>query len=227
MAGEMVRYQLSKPLEPGCGGDCRVYDGRILAGIGWYLLAHKAEHGQYFGTEAAGRVMKFAAECCAELNTSRGWYDEGCFEEGGCHSWCGNMNLLNGLLPVRRMMKSLRARNHEEATELWPRVEGGIRGAMRFLTITCDSVTDRPSFVPSRTFQWAAGNMYEICGEYRRQVEEDDGVRRLMDHLVLGAGAKIVSCFHRNNASGAMLMHCPEYRGLREKPPLPWDAAGA
>jgi hypothetical protein len=66
--------------------------------------------------------------------------------------------------------------------------------------------------------------MYELCDEYLRQVEEDHGVRQLMERLVLGAGAEIVNCFHRNNTSGALMLQCEEYRNLPRKPPLPWDA---
>ncbi|MFP4026502.1 MAG: hypothetical protein ACLFWL_01775 [Candidatus Brocadiia bacterium] len=222
-AGEMFRYQLDLPLEPGCAGQCRVYDGRILAGMTWYCLAHKAEHGLFFSPDAQGKLLSTAAEFAGEVISNEGWYDSGCLVEGKCHIWCGNLNIINGLLPALTMARSLCEQSHDLAEQVLPQLETGLRSAFTFLTRTNGAVTGQTAFVPTRTSQWAAGNMYEICDHYLNLVEDDEGVRQLRDRLLLGAGAQIVSCFHRNNTSGALMLHCPEFQALKSKTPLPWD----
>lgn len=137
--------------------------------------------------------------------------------------WCGNMNLLNGLLPTRRIM--METSNQGGVPEgAIDEVEKGIHEAFRFLTSTSGYITKGPAFVPTRTSQWAAGNMYELCDEYLRQIGEDVGVRQSMNRLVLGSPSTIVNCFHRNNASAATILHCDEFRNLDPKPDLPWDS---
>ena len=62
--------------------------------------------------------------------------------------------------------------------------------------------------------------------QFTRLVNESHDIeekRRLMEDLVLGAGSRIVSCFHRNNVSGALLLASPEYQDLPDQPPLPWE----
>lgn len=219
-ARPMYDYQVREPLDPGCGASgCRVYDGRILAGIAWYCLAWHAEHGEW--PSEAHKAIHCAVGFGRELLSHDDWYDAGCLVENECHIWCGNMNLLNGLLPVRRMLEL-----GAGSPYVRPHIEFAVRRAFEFLTRTSGAVTGRPAFVPKLTSQWAAGNMFEICDEFLRQVGEDEGVRRLREHLVYHAGAGIVNCFHRNNTSGAVLMASPEYRALLPEPPLPWDLAG-
>jgi hypothetical protein len=197
-----------------------VYDGRILAGMAWYCLAVRAATGGYPEGGAARRVARFAELLGRQCLAHHGWYDAGCLKEGECHTWCGNMNLLNGLLPVRRMLLDV---GEGWAQNLFPHVDAAVEAAFQFLGRTSGAVTGRSPFVPSRTSKWAAGNMLEICDEYLRQVREDPGVRQLWKHVVHNAGSGIIECFHRNDTTGAIMMSCPEYRALGPAPPLPWD----
>ena len=223
-AGLIFKYQIDQPLEPYCGEcGCCVYDGRILAGLAWYSLAHRAENGDWPADEAETKVLRFAEVLTRQLLNNHGWYDGGCLVEAQCHIWAGNMNLLNGLLPVRRII----AIDAAQAENIEYHIEQGTKVAFDFLTRTNGSVTGYRSFVPTSTSLWAAGNMYELCDEYLRQVGEDRGVRLLMEDLVLGAGSQLIGCFHRNNTSGAVMMHCQEYRDLEQRPALPWDRPGA
>ena len=223
-ARPIFEYQIAQPLEPGCGEcGCMVYDGRILAGLAWYCLAVRAATGEYPGAGADPMVQRFAQLLARQCLANRGWYDAGCLTEGECHTWCGNMNLLNGLLPVRRMLKD---RLPAEGFRLfWPHIQAGIDDAFEFLGRTSGSVTGRMPFVPSRTSKWAAGNMFEICDEYLRQVRPDPSVEQIRKHLVHNSGSGIIECFHRNNTTGAVMMSCPEYQALAPRPPLPWDRA--
>lgn len=225
-AERAFKFQAAQKLEPGCGEcGCKVYDGRILAGLAWYCLAHRSEHG---GHPEVWKIIHCAVGFVRHLLSNQGWYDTGCLVENECHTWCGNMNLLNGLLPTRRLMLDIIAHGDDSARMFLAHIEHGIREAWRFLVQTNGSILNgRAPFVPTRTSQWAAGNMYEICDEYLRQMEVNAGVRQFMEHLVLGAGAESVDCFHRNNTSGALMMACPEYRAVENKPALPWDMPAA
>ena len=200
-----------------------MYDGRILAGLAWFCLAHKALLGGYPANGALAKVQRCGELFARHALAHNGWYDAGCLTEGECHVWCGNMNLLNGLLPLRRILVD--PSSGGRASHIRPHIEAGVGRAFEFLTRTNGAITGGKPFVPTVTSQWAAGNMYEICDDYLSQVGENVSVRQLMGHLVLGAGSGIVNCFHRNNTSGAVMMHCDEYRALDPKPPLPWDRA--
>jgi hypothetical protein len=200
---------------------CKVYDGRILAGVSWYALAYRDAKGSWPTGETAGTLVQSAVAFSEHVFANDGWYDQGCLQENEIHGWCGNMNTLNGLLPALRVAQQDEAEPGQRAT-----IERGIHEAFRFLVRSSGVVMDRPAFVPTMTSQWAAGNLYEIADEYLRVFGENGaeslGVRRLRDHLLLGAGAGIIDCFHRNNTSAAVLYSCPEYEALDPKPPLPW-----
>jgi hypothetical protein len=200
---------------------CKVYDGRILAGVAYYALAHQAEKGDWPAARDAEAMVQCAVDFSEHLHTNNGWYDAHCQAENQIHGWCGNMNTLNGLLPVHRIARAMGAPKETIAS-----IEDGIHEAFRFLASTSGAVTGDPAFIPTNVSQWAAGNMYEICEEYLHRFGEDGpqagGVARLADHLLLNAGAHIVDCFHRNCTTGAVMMSCPEYQELECKPQLPW-----
>ena len=222
-ARSIFDYQMTHHLVPGCGEcDCCVYDGRVLAGICWYCLAHKAEHGAFPEIALLHKVIVGADDFSRHVLANRGWYDAGCLVEGKCHIWCGNMNLLNALLPARRIMDQGRPRYSPD-----DHCNEAIREAFRFLTSTNSAITGQTAFVPSAfespSCHWAAGNMYELCDEFLRQLGDDPGVRQLRDYLVPAASQRVITCIHGCNAAGALLMHSDEYQGLAEKPGLPWD----
>ena len=77
--------------------------------------------------------------------------------------------------------------------------------------------------------QWATGALYELCDDYLRHLRPDNGVSRLRKEIVLWAAASEEPTvgFMYNDTAGALLMHCREYRALKNKPPLPWDTQDA
>lgn len=60
--------------------------------------------------------------------------------------WCGNMNLLNGLLPIRHIILDYLNEDQGQRGALG-KVNEGIREAFRFLTSTSGYVTKGPAFV--------------------------------------------------------------------------------
>ncbi len=224
-------YLVAHPLgvgasaRPGTGESCYCYDGRVTGGVAWYSLAYQAEHGRY--PDEVIKLCRGVTEQARHLLANNGWYDTGCLIEGACHTWCGNMNLLNGLLPTLRIARDLAAAGDTDyggvGRFIIPHLERACEDAFRFLTYTKGAVTGEPAFVPTDTSQWAAGNLYELCGEYLRQVKPDAGVAKLRDHMPLEAGTHIADAWHRNSAAAMALQHCPEYRDVSPAPVLPWD----
>ncbi len=211
-AKTMYDYTIRETLDLGVGRECKVYDGRILSGIAWYALARKAESGAY--PDNIETVLDCASRFARHCLSHDGWYDDGCYEEGECHIWCGNLNLLNGLLPACRIARDL-------GPGVRPEIKQGAIEAFRFITQTNGVVAKRANFVPTLVSQWAVGNLYELCDEYLRQIGPDQGVSRWLGELNFKTA--MVNCVHRNNTSGALLMLSSEYRQLKEKPALPWD----
>jgi hypothetical protein len=212
-AGEIYDHQLSQPLQPGCGFDvypCNVYDGRILSGICWYCLAYQAEN-QVF-PDSARKVNAAVRTFIQHMISHQGWYDDGCLLEHDCHIWYGNLNLLNGLLPARRMNAG------RDAVEYLDR---GVKEAFRFLTQTNGYITGEPAFAPEQVASWASGDVYAMCDDYLQQLGPDPGVERLQRYLNL-SNIGVGEAFHRNNCYGGALLRCSEYLALEKKPPLPW-----
>lgn len=239
VARAVFDFQVKEPLIPGCGmmgftkpghtdswactpEGCKVYDGRILSGLAWYCLAYRAEHGQYppeDGTEPArlDRVLNCGEVFARQVLGDKGWYDAGCLLEEAGHIYCGNMNVLLGLLPTRRILRELGRDTHP--------VETGIREAFRFLTQTSSAITGEPMCRPLVSGMWAVCAICEICQEYLREFGDDKCVQLYEEQFVLRTSLLPVTCYHRSNTSGAALLHCDEYRALATKPALPWNAA--
>jgi len=105
------------------------------------------------------------------LLAQKGWYDNECTGEGGCHIGFGNQNILCGLLPSRRIAL---ARGEKGIAE--HRGEAIMTG-LDFLTRTNGAITGHIQWVPSRRSQWANGNMYEILNEIRDQFGESETLK--------------------------------------------------
>ena len=189
-AKEIFRYQLAQPLGPGCAGNCRANDGRVLTGLAWYCLAHKAEHGQFFSPDAENALISFASQSIRELLASDGWYDEGCLEENGRHAWRGNIELALGLIPVHRMIVQLSERGHEEAESAESHVREGIAAALRFVTHPTASLAHVTPILPSSLPSWSRGMVYEVCAEYLDRFDDDASVRQFMNNLAADVGVQ-------------------------------------
>lgn len=244
-------FQIQEPLIPGCGdlgftvtsrkdswdctpgcGDygCKVYDGRILAGLAWYCLAYHAEHGKWptskgIYPDPASRVANCAEMFVRQLLSHQGWYDSGCLRERGVHVFYGNMNLLMGLLPVRRMMCIMGGTYTDGGTTR--AADDGIHEAFRFITHTSASVTGESIPVLGQpklghVDQWATCAVYEMCEEYLTTIQEDRAIRYFQERFARETAFMPVDDFALLNVAGALLALSDEYRALPKKPVFPW-----
>ena len=94
-----------KPWPPTAGLNCtsrheKVYDGRVLSGQAHHILAmHSLGSAESWNRTRAAFVVEFGVSLAQHALANKGWYDDHCDAEGGCHSGDGNENMLIGVLP--------------------------------------------------------------------------------------------------------------------------------
>lgn len=229
--------------------DCKVYDGRVLAGFAWYCLAYKAEFGEYpgqnveipgdVGNVGVDKVFQIAQKYAAQVMANDGWFDAGCFVEVDSHVFAGNMNLLMGLIPTLRMVRPLKSDNPDEpaayvsgqAAFISPAIEQATRKAFEFITVTGGKISGvgmPPTFTLlscGSGYRWAAIYIYQICDDYLKYI----GSNRAMPWDEIGALREAVAelmtgrttALCERSASAVALLHCPEFRKLKKT--MPWD----
>ena len=187
--------QTSQQPDPlGYGGwGCKVYDGRILAGLAYYCLTERAATGQ-FNDDHVRTTLDFAQRAAEHLLAHKGWYDNDCTHEDRCHVGFGNQNILCGLLPSRRIALS---RGEEELAE---RLGEGIMIGLDFL---------------ARHSQWANGNMREILDEIQDQFGESETLTWYYADLWKPTHGFWVAVFHRCNVLATALLDCEEYKSTQ------------
>jgi hypothetical protein len=205
-ARPMVAYQFSQPNPLGCGGSgCKVYDGRILAGLAYYSLTEKAVQRK-LDESHVGTVLDFARRAAEHLVAKNGWYDDGCFNEGKCHIGFGNQNILCGLLPARRI--ALAVGQAESAAA----IEKGIHAALDFLARTNGQITGDIQWTPVRHSQWANGNMHEILDDLADQFGRSEPLKWYVANLWQPRYDFWVEAFHRCDILASALLECDEYK---------------
>lgn len=205
-AEPIVRYQFSQPNPIGCGGlGCKVYDGRILAGLAYCCLTERALGGT-FDESHLNTTLDFAKRASQHVVANQGWYDAGCLAEGKCHIGYGNQNILSGLLAARRA--ALQAGKKEDAAA----IEAGIKSAFDFLARTNGSITGTIQWTPGRHSGWSVGHMREVLDEYRGQFGDGEVVRWYTAGIWKPTYDYWVLTFHRCNVAVAMLYACEEYQ---------------
>ncbi len=217
-AQPIADWEMAQPLYIGCGGD-KVYDGRVLAGQAWYLLAEKARSGTV-NPKHFQQVIDFAVKASEHAIAHNGWYDNGDVRsEGGCHIWYGNMNLLSGLTAAYKLL----AESPNPDPQQLATIEKGMRRAFWWLTNLYGTVTGHPVYTAGITFSsWSQGVLWEAAQMYLEMVGPDYKIeylqQALSEHkLSLGwptGGRKI----HGYNMLGATLGNCPEYRKVIGRP---------
>ncbi len=202
--------QTSQQPDPlGYGGwGCKVYDGRILAGLAYYCLTERAATGQ-FNDDHVRTTLDFAQRAAEHLLAHKGWYDNDCTVEGGCHIGFGNQNILCGLLPSRRIALS---RGEEELAE---RLGEGIMIGLDFLARTNGAITGCVQWIPSRHSQWSNGNMREILDEIQDQFGESETLTWYYADLWKPTHGFWVAVFHRCNVLATALLDCEEYKSTQ------------
>ncbi len=208
----MVKYQFSQPNPLGCGGSgCKVYDGRILAGLAYYCHAERAATGE-LNEEHVATTLKFAREAAAHCLAHRGWYDNDCYKEGKCHIGFGTQNIMCGLLPSRRL--ALLEGDQKLAEYLGDAAVAGFD----FLARTNGKITGEIQWIPSRHSQWANGNMHEILDELRAQkLGRSDMLDWYYAKLWQPAYGFWVLAFHRCDILATPLLECAEYKQALER----------
>ncbi|MBM3476711.1 MAG: hypothetical protein FJX75_25850 [Armatimonadetes bacterium] len=190
----------------GCGGSgCKVYDGRILAGLAYCCLTEKRMTGAW-NDEHVARVMDFASRAADHCVQQKGWYDDGCYNEGKCHIGFGTQNILCGLLPARQI--ALDRGDLDTAARLKPGIETGLD----FLARTNGSLTNSVQWVPTRHSQWANGNMHEILDMYRAQFGDSEPLTWYYANLFRPTLDFWVLAFHRCDILATVLLESPEYK---------------
>lgn len=201
----MVEYNFSQPNPLGCGGSCKVYDGRILAGLAYYCLTEKEATGQ-FSEQHVATTLDFAERAARQCLAARGWYDENCYVEGKCHIGFGTQNILCGLLPSRRIAL---ARGDEKLAQY---LGDAIMAGFDFLARTNGKITGEIQWIPSRHSQWANGNMHEILNEIREQFGESDTLKWYATNMWRPTYDFWVLAFHRCDILATPLLECEEYK---------------
>ena len=209
----MVKYNFSEPNPLGCGGGCKVYDGRILAGLAYYCLTEKEASGE-FNEEHVKTTLDFAERAARHCLAARGWYDENCYVEGKCHIGFGTQNILCGLLPSRRI--ALATGNEKLAQYLADAIMAGFD----FLARTNGYITGYIQWIPSRHSQWANGNTHEILDEIRDQnLANSETRKKMLDWYFAKMWQPThgfwVLAFHRCDILATPLLECEEYKASK------------
>jgi len=208
----MADHQFSQENPLGCGGGCKVYDGRILAGLTYYCLTEREATGA-FNEAHVKTALDFAQRAGRHCLAERGWYDEDCYVEGRCHIGFGTQNILCGLLPARRI--ALATGDEKLAGYLGDAAMAGFD----FLARTNGALTGYLQWIPARHSGWANGNMHEILDEIKSQ----DLARGELPQAQLDWYYKNlwyprfdywVLAFHRADILATVIMECGEYKAL-------------
>ncbi len=199
----------AQPDPLGYGGwGCKCYDGRILAGLAYYCLAERVATGQ-FNADHVRTTLDFARRAAEHLLAHKGWYDNDCTGEGGCHIGFGNQNILCGLLPSRRIALA------QGEEELAKHLGEAIMTGLDFLARTNGAITGHIEWIPSRHSQWANGNMHEILDEIRDQFGESETLEWYYANLWKPTYGCWVAVFHRCNVLATALLECEEYKSIQ------------
>ncbi len=205
----MVAYQFLQDNPLGCGGSgCKVYDGRILAGLAYFCLTEREASGE-FDPEHVKTTLDFARRAAEHCLAQRGWYDDNCYAEGKCHIGFGTQNILCGLLPARRI--ALATGDDKLAEYLGDAATVGLE----FLGRTNGKITGEIQWIPSRHSQWANGNMHEILDEIKAQLGESELLAWYYANLFKPAYGFGVVAFHRCDILATVMLQCDEYKQAR------------
>jgi hypothetical protein len=206
----IAAWEFSQENPIGCGGSgCKVYDGRILAGLAYCCLTERRMTGAW-NEEHVARAIEFAGRAADHSVQTKGWYDDGCYNEGKCHIGFGTQNILCGLLAARQIALD----RDDEATAA--RLKAGIETDLDFLARTNGAITNYLQWIPTRHSQWANGNMHEILDMYREQFGESEPLTWYYANLFRPMCDFWVLAFHRCDILATVLLESPEYKAATQ-----------
>jgi len=202
-------FQMTQPNTPLGISEGKVYDGRILVGLSTYCLTENAISGE-FNSEHVKTVLDLATRMSEHTLLHHGWYDDGGLRG---HDGYGTMNVLWGLLEVRKIAIAI---EEENLAELF---EKAICTAFNFLDRTNSTITGYiPQWIPSRYGRWCTGDVYWMLNEMERQFGEDENVQWFRSHITyrnIAFSHKLISGYSSlgsRNTLPVYLMECEEYK---------------
>jgi hypothetical protein len=178
----------------------------------WYCLAHKSEHGQFYNPDVGNKIIDETRKMADKIKqpfTKRR-------EECPALQWEEQFTLLDTLTTAYRMAKEQESHGGndiaktlaEAVMENIERMESGVSKTLLF-------ISDAPRKL--------SGDLYELLSERFPPFVPQKTLTMYARVIVQSMPNSPMTRFADLNACGAMLQGCREYRGLKDRPHLPWN----
>ena len=174
----------SQGLPPSTKSSCpdfhKVYDGRVLAGFAFHLLACANMSSSNVCTASAAvtsarvsATVEFGTAVAQHMIAMRGWYADHDNSEGGCYGGYGTENAIIGLIPT--MLLATSAGNSSATSTIRQAVVAGVE----FLVRTGGAVMSDGGFnqtgmlwYPERDSHWARGTtLLNLIDAYQASID--------------------------------------------------------
>ncbi|MFW6457021.1 MAG: hypothetical protein ACOC0A_01890, partial [Planctomycetota bacterium] len=180
------------------------WNPRVLAGLAFYCLAHKTEHGQFFSRKAENALLDGSVSLANMLDDGESPLPH----PNNPTDMSELVHTLSGLLAVYKISQTLGNRGHDKAGTAMPQLKKGIeRAREKLLTLPTDGASAVLA-VPSRLL----GTLYAMACQYSHTSGHSFTENPFSERFKKRQRDNEKSYLAELNSAGAELHLCPEYQ---------------